>query len=107
MARLLKKRGYTVTAATSVKAALHALEHMPIDLLISDLGLPDGTGHELMAKIRATQNLPGIALSGYGTDTDVTRSREAGFSAHLTKPIDIDLLDRQIQDLSGVGNCRG
>ena len=104
MARLLEKRGYTVTAATSVKTALQALHDTPIDLLISDLGLPDGTGLELMAKIRKTQNLPGIALSGYGTDTDITRSREAGFGAHLTKPIDIEVLDREIQSLSdGIG----
>jgi PAS domain S-box-containing protein len=103
MARLLKKRGYIVTVVTSVQTALEALDHTPLDLVISDLGLPDGTGHELMAKISEKQNLPGIALSGYGTDADITRSREAGFSAHLTKPIDIELLDGEIQLLgSGI-----
>jgi len=100
MARLLKRRGYTVTLASSISSALGILATTPIDLLISDLGLPDGTGGELMARIHATRSLPGIALSGYGTEQDVSSSRSAGFRAHLTKPVDIEMLDREIQSLS-------
>ncbi len=100
MGRLLKRRGYSVTLASTVKLALEILEHTPIDLLVSDLGLPDGTGGELMEKIREKRNLPGIALSGYGTDSDVGRSRAAGFSLHLTKPVDIERLDLAIQSLA-------
>jgi HPt (histidine-containing phosphotransfer) domain-containing protein len=56
-------------------------------LLISDLGLPDGSGHDLMRQLRQRgHSFPGIALSGYGQEEDIQRSREAGFAAHLTKP---------------------
>jgi PAS domain S-box-containing protein len=102
MTRLLEKRGYEVQIASSVAAALVEMSD-EIDVLISDLGLPDGTGQELMEKIRATWKTPAIALSGYGTETDLTKSREAGFSAHLTKPIDIERLDREIQELGSLG----
>ncbi len=100
MERLLKRRGYSVAVAAGMKAALKVLEDAPIDILISDLGLPDGTGRELMEKVRETRKLPGIALSGFGTDNDINSSREAGFAAHLTKPIDIEQLDREIQLLA-------
>ena len=56
------------------------------DLLISDIGLPDGNGCDLMAELRDRQGLVGIALTGYGMDEDVDRSQAAGFSAHLSKP---------------------
>ena len=56
------------------------------DLLISDLGLPDGSGHDLMRQRQRGHKFPGIALSGYGQEEDIQRSREAGFAAHLTKP---------------------
>jgi CheY-like chemotaxis protein len=99
MARLLSARGYTVSVASSVKTALAVLDETPVDVLISDLGLPDGTGCELLEKVRERQHIPGIALSGYGTSADIQLSRKAGFRAHLTKPIDIDELDHQIQAL--------
>ena len=97
MVRLLTKRGYLVSAASSIRDALKVLQQTPIDILISDVGLPDGSGRELMEKVRQTQHLPGIALSGYGTEADVAQSSAVGFSVHLTKPVDIDQLDREIQ----------
>jgi CheY-like chemotaxis protein len=100
MIRLLSRRGHTVCAATTISEALACLEQGPIDLLVSDVGLPDGSGRDLMEKIRQTRDLPGIALSGYGTDADVNESTSAGFSAHLTKPVDIDRLEREIQALA-------
>ncbi|MDQ3115337.1 MAG: response regulator, partial [Verrucomicrobiota bacterium] len=69
------------------------------DAVISDLGLPDGTGFELMEKLRAAHGLRGIAVSGYGMDDDVRRSEAAGFAAHLTKPIDFAQLERALEDL--------
>src|SRR4030095_9830474 len=71
MVRLLTKRGYVVSAASSISGALAILRQTPIDILISDVGLPDGSGRDLMEKVRETQNLPGIALSGYGTEADL------------------------------------
>jgi PAS domain S-box-containing protein len=100
MVRLLTKRGYSVSVASSIEEALSVLSETPIDLLISDVGLPDGSGRELMEKIRQTQDLPGIALSGYGTEADLAQSSAVGFSVHLTKPVDIDRLDSEIQSLA-------
>ena len=64
----------------------------PFDVLISDIGLPDGDGCEIMRRIRAIGNMPGIAMSGYGMNEDRRRSREAGFAEHLVKPIDVPQL---------------
>ena len=66
------------------------------DLLISDIGLPDGSGVELMQKIREISPLPGIALSGFGMQHDIERSKEAGFLEHLTKPINFAQLQAVI-----------
>jgi PAS domain S-box-containing protein len=100
MVRLLTRRGYFVFAASSIKEALALLEETPVDVLISDVGLPDGSGRDLMEKVRQKKSLPGIALSGYGTEADLAQSSAVGFSLHLTKPVDIDRLDREIQTLA-------
>ena len=73
--------------AGDVATALELAGRHAFDLLLSDLGLPDGSGHDLMRQLRQRgHKFPGIALSGYGQEEDIQRSREAGFSAHLTKP---------------------
>jgi CheY-like chemotaxis protein len=93
MTMLLESFGYQVEAAGDVEQALEAIDSRPFDLLISDLGLPDGSGIDLMQEVRRRGHaLRGIALSGYGRQEDVLRSKEAGFSAHLIKPADIDAL---------------
>ena len=100
MAKLLRNAGYAVTTANSVAGALaEPLEE--IDVIISDLGLPDGNGLDVMrdARARAGRDLPGIALTGYGMDEDLRKTREAGFVAHLTKPIDFPRLDAMIQQV--------
>jgi signal transduction histidine kinase/ActR/RegA family two-component response regulator len=93
LTRLLRSRGHDVTAARTVAEALKAAQAAEFDLVISDIGLPDGNGLELMRRLRATRPLPGIALSGFGMDDDVRKSREAGFREHLTKPVDFDSLE--------------
>jgi len=90
---LLERRGYAVQIANGVQAALDLAAKNHLDLLISDLGLPDGTGFELMEKIRQRSDLKGIALSGFGTEEDVARSRKAGFTEHLIKPVNVENLD--------------
>ena len=95
--RLLERMGYQVLPAASAAAALGVLASEPVDVLVSDIGLPDATGHELMRKVRANHDLPGIAVSGYGMDTDLKNSREAGFLTHITKPIDLGQLDAAIR----------
>ena len=97
---LLRARGHQVVAAATVAAALAAAATHPFDLVISDLGLPDGTGTELMEKLRAAYGLRGVALSGYGMEEDLARSRKAGFVAHLVKPVHFAELHRIITSLS-------
>ena len=95
MDRLLRLRGFQVCTAPSVAAALESAASHSFDLLISDVGLPDGSGMDLMRELRLRHGeaLPGIALSGYGMEEDVTRSRAAGFDEHLTKPVDMATLE--------------
>ncbi|MHA3772576.1 PAS domain S-box protein [Verrucomicrobiota bacterium sgz303538] len=100
LARLLVRRGHDVASAGSVAAALELAGSRPFDLVISDIGLPDGSGHELMQTLRAEHQLTGIALSGYGMVEDIQRSVAAGFFAHLTKPVDISVLEHMLREFS-------
>jgi signal transduction histidine kinase len=100
LARLLARRGHQLTTTSSGQEALAAAASSIFDLVISDLGLPDMTGNELMAQLRDAHGLVGIAVSGYGMEEDVARSREAGFVHHLTKPIQIDRLNELIEKLA-------
>ncbi|MEA2559313.1 MAG: two-component system, chemotaxis family, CheB/CheR fusion protein [Acidobacteriota bacterium] len=97
MAELLGTLGHEVTVAGSVAGAREAAQgrELELDLVISDLGLPDGTGLDLMREL-AAHGLRGIALSGYGMDEDIQRSREAGFTDHLTKPVTLQMLQEAI-----------
>ncbi len=97
MSRLLRMQGHDVTTADTVRAALELAARETFDLLISDIGLPDGSGLELMQRLRQVR---GIALSGFGSEDDRRRSREAGFAHHLTKPVNFRTLEQLIQDLS-------
>jgi CheY-like chemotaxis protein len=94
--RLLKRRGYQVVPASNAEAASALAEAERFDLVISDVGLPDRSGLELMTELREKHKLHGIALSGYGMEADIERSHGAGFVAHLTKPIDFAALEKAI-----------
>lgn len=96
MSKILKKRGYQVHSAPSMAQALHIADTTEFDLLISDIGLPDGSGLELMRALCSKRPVKGIALSGFGMEEDVSRSRAAGFTEHLTKPVDIKHLEDAI-----------
>jgi len=96
MSKLLKRNGHEVMTASTVRQALDVLRTTSLDLLVSDLGLPDGNGFEVMAELSKVSDAKGIAISGYGMDEDVERSSRAGFSAHLTKPIDVQKLQETI-----------
>ncbi len=97
MARLLRSFGHDVKTAATVKSALGLSEGEQFDLLVSDIGLPDGSGLDIMRQVKAQQQLKGIALSGFGQDEDFRRSREAGFEQHLTKPVNFQQLRQVIQ----------
>ena len=92
MTRLLGKAPYIVTDRQYLRHGTRAASAEDFDLIISDIGLPDGSGLELMRQIRDRYAARGIALSGYGMEEDIRKSREAGFNAHLTKPVDFQKL---------------
>ena len=102
MMRLLSTIGCTVVAAASVTEALaHSSSGQKFDLLISDIGLPDGSGNEIMRELRTRMSIRGIALSGFGHEDDIRRSEEAGFQSHLVKPINFETLRRMLLDVTG------
>src|SRR5713226_885329 len=99
MKMMLERRGYEITVAHSAEQAVEKVRTQDFDLLISDIGLPDRSGYELMREVRNSKGLPGIALSGFGSEHDVKKARAAGFSEHLTKPINFEQLEEAIQNL--------
>jgi len=107
MGLLLSMNGHEVEHASDVASALEAAGRRPFDLLISDLGLPDASGLELMRELRRRGTaVPGIALSGYGQEDDVRNSLAAGFAAHLTKPASPDKLADTIVRVASAGRDR-
>lgn len=99
MKLLLHRLGYEVLTADNMTDALRIAMQQPFDILLSDIGLPDGSGLELLKRIRSVREVPALALSGFGMDEDIERSRDAGFSDHLTKPVSIDRLQAAIAEL--------
>ncbi len=101
LAELLTRRGYQVSGATGVEAALRVAGSADFDLLISDIELLDGTGLQLVQVLRSTHPVPAIALSGMGSFDDLELSRAAGFDVHLMKPIDMPELEEAIERVGG------
>jgi signal transduction histidine kinase/ActR/RegA family two-component response regulator len=100
--RLFERRGcQTRTATTAEEALVKAREEAP-DIVISDIGLPGQSGLELIGQLRALPGLAevvAVALSGLGRDRDVKAAEEAGFDAHLLKPVEIAVLDQTLIEL--------
>jgi signal transduction histidine kinase len=91
---LLQRRGYSVEIAHSVSDGIQLAREFEPDLVISDLGLPDGSGFELIRAVKSFREVYGVALSGFGMESDIERSREAGFHDHLIKPLNLERLDQ-------------
>jgi two-component system, chemotaxis family, CheB/CheR fusion protein len=102
MERLLRQWGHAVHGAGNVAHALELDSANAFDLLLSDLELPDGTGTELLKKLRARHPLRAVAMSGHGTESDMARTREAGFDDHLIKPVAMDQLKEILQRSGGL-----
>ena len=98
LTNLLRRRGYQVQSALNFHSALDLSAREQFDVLISDLGLPDGSGIDLMQILQSKRPVIGIALTGFGMEDDIRKGREAGFRYHLVKPIDLNRLDLLIQE---------
>jgi signal transduction histidine kinase len=106
--RVLINKGHSVRHETTVAGAVRAAAACVFDLLICDLSLSDGTGFELLPRIReflphsvhATGKVPAIVLSGYVDDASVARSLAAGFASHLEKPVDSSVLLTAIREVA-------
>ena len=101
--RLLGRRGYHVMDATCLDDARVLAQANEFDLLVSDIGLPDGAGYQLMEELRQRSPIAGIALTGYGMEQDVSRSQAAGFAVHLTKPVRVEVLDAALKRVARLG----
>ena len=95
MQSLLELYGAEVLVATSARQALEILGREQVDLLISDISMPDMDGYGLLSEVRKMPRhatLPAVAVTGLGREQDIAAAREAGFSAHLGKPLSVDRL---------------
>lgn len=106
MERLIKKMGHVVSTAASCAEAIDlANSKRKFDLLISDIGLPDGSGRDLVSQVKKLCPMKAIALSGYGMEEDVAKSKEAGFDMHVTKPVEFAVLESAIEKVfSSINN---
>jgi PAS domain S-box-containing protein len=96
LSRLLTRRGYDVVSAGSMEEARRIIARERLAFAISDIGLPDGDGVELIRELKTKYGLSSIALTGYGMDDDIIRCREAGAVAHLTKPVSSAALEQAL-----------
>lgn len=112
LAMLLAGSGHEVQTASNMTDALRAIPASRCEVLISDIGLPDGNGWDLMALLQQKAWRPAyaIAMSGYGMGRDIERSKAAGYRQHLIKPMDIEQLERLLTDAAaeadGAANSR-
>ncbi|MGE5608431.1 MAG: PAS domain S-box protein [Bacillota bacterium] len=100
VSKLLGMIGYEVVTATGMQEALTLASQGKFDLLVSDIGLPDGSGLDVMRILKKRLGIKGVALSGFGQAEDLRQSREAGFLEHLVKPVSFEKLESVIHRLA-------
>jgi CheY-like chemotaxis protein len=99
LTRLLTHWGFDVAAAENLQSGLNCLDSEPIDVILSDIALPDGTGYALVSEARRRgKEVLAIALSGYSYPSEVQVSKLTGFDHHLSKPCDCQQLRSLLQD---------
>ena len=89
LSRLLTHFGHEVLTADNVRSALKIIASEQPDVLLCDIGLPDGSGYEVVSQAKQKESLKAVALTGFGSDKDLRQSKDAGFDFHLVKPIDL------------------
>jgi PAS domain S-box-containing protein len=100
LARLLQHFGHDISVAENTQNALKILRTKTLDVVLSDIGLPDGSGYEVIAEAKRKQRVRGIAITGFGMEEDIKRSKKAGFDFHLTKPVDFHELRSVLAEVS-------
>ena len=88
LSRLLTHFGHDISVADCTQSAKEIVDTKEFDVVLSDIGLPDGSGYDVITHAKQKQAVKGVALTGFGMDEDIKRSKEAGFDFHLTKPVD-------------------
>ena len=107
-AAILKSWGHTVSTTDSVAGGLGFLDDNKVDVVLSDIGLPDGNGYEFISEARQrTPKMTAIAVSAYFTAEDQRRGHDAGFDMHFAKPVDLAGLQRVLERLSSVPSTNG
>src|SRR5436190_2907365 len=100
LSRLLSHFGHQISVADNTKSALEIVQSQKFDVVLSDIGLPDGSGYEVIAQAKRKQPIKAVAITGFGTNEDVRRGKEAGFDFHLVKPIDFHELRTVLDQVS-------
>jgi CheY-like chemotaxis protein len=88
LSRLLTHFGHQISVAENTQTALEMVQSEKFDVVLSDIGLPDGSGYDVISEAKRRQPIKAVALTGFGTDEDIRRGKEAGFDFHLVKPVD-------------------
>lgn len=101
LAELLQHYGHTVRIATTVSDAMAIANEQTFDVVLSDVGLPDASGYDLMQQLRDRYAMKGIAMTGSGRASDIEAGRAAGFAVHLTKPVSLRRLQQALEELAG------
>ena len=100
LSRLLTHFGHQVLTAGNIRSALDIVASENIEVLLCDIGLPDGSGYEVISQAQQKRPIKAVALTGFGTDEDFRRSKEAGFDFHLVKPVDLHELQTILDKLA-------
>jgi CheY-like chemotaxis protein len=100
LSRLLTHFGHDISVADCTQSAKQIVDSKQFDVILSDIGLPDGSGYEVITHAKQKQAVKGVALTGFGMDEDIQRSKAAGFDFHLTKPVDFAELRTVLGQLS-------
>jgi CheY-like chemotaxis protein len=88
LSRLLTHFGHEISVADGAQSALKIIDSKEFDVVLSDIGLPDGSGYNVVSEAKRRQPIKAVAVTGFGTDEDIRRGKEAGFDFHLVKPVD-------------------
>jgi PAS domain S-box-containing protein len=99
LSRLLTHFGHQTSVADCTQRALQMMASQRFDLVLCDIGLPDGSGYDVISKAKREGPIKAVAITGFGTDEDIRRSKEAGFDFHLIKPVDLQELQTVLEQV--------